>query len=173
MRSIMNTSVVSSGSDDGTVNTEIPSLLVPMSNTKLILPTVSVAEMIPYQTPQARQTVVFDTIPDWYLGSLNWRGVSVPMISYEAINGDIAPEVLPFSQILILNNTGVHSQLPFLCLPTQGIPRLSRVATNEISENTEAFIKEYDQMHVYVAGEQAVIPDVNSLEHTCVNMLGL
>ncbi|MGH1439960.1 MAG: chemotaxis protein CheW [Cellvibrionaceae bacterium] len=170
----MSTSVVSSDNDDGTVNTnEIPSLLVPMADSKLVLPTVSVAEMIPYQAPQARQTVVFDTIPDWYLGSLNWRGISVPMLSYEALNGDVAPEILPFSQILILNNTGVNAQLPFLCLPTQGIPRLSRVAMNEISQNTEAYIKEYDQMHVYVAGEQAVIPDVAKLEHTCVSMLGL
>jgi len=170
----MSTSVVSSGHDDGTVNTnEIPSLLVPMADSKLVLPTVSVAEMIPYQEPQARQAVALDTIPDWYLGSLNWRGVSVPMLSYESLNGDAAPDILPFSQILILNNTGVSSQLPFLCFPTQGIPRLSRVAMNEISQNTEAYVKEYEQMHVYVAGEQGVIPDVSKLEHSCINMLGL
>lgn len=168
----MNTSVVSSGDDTITTN-EIPSLLVPMAKEKLILPTVSVAEMIPYQAPQARHTVVYDTIPDWYLGSLRWRGIAVPMLSYELINGDMAPEISPHSQILILNNTGMSSRLPFICMPTQGIPRLSRVAANEISEKTDAYVKEYDQMHVYVAGEQAVIPDVSKLEQVCINMLGL
>ena len=170
----MNAPVVGSANNDsGVANTdEIPSLLVPMANAKLVLPTVSVAEMIPYQAPQACQTVVFDTIPDWYLGNLNWRGVSVPMLSYEQLNGEPAPKILPHSQILILNNTGVDTQLPFLCMPTQGIPRLSRIAVNEISENADAFIKEYDQMHVYVAGEQAIIPDVSKLERTCASMLG-
>jgi len=171
----MNAPVVGSvnKNDSGAANTdEIPSLLVPMANAKLVLPTVSVAEMIPYQIPQARQTVVFDTIPDWYLGNLNWRGVSVPMLSYEQLNGEPAPEILPHSQILILNNTGISPQLPFVCIPTQGIPRLSRIAVNEISENTDAVLKEYDQMHVYVAGEQAAIPDLSKLERACVSMLG-
>lgn len=171
----MNAPVVGSANSDsrGAASTnEIPSLLVPMANVKLVLPTVSVAEMIPYQAPQARQTVVVDSIPDWYLGNLNWRGVTVPMLSYEQLNGEAAPEILPHSQILILNNTGVDARLPFVCMPTQGIPRLSRIAANEISENTEAFLKEFDQMHVYVAGEQAIIPDVGKLERACVDMLG-
>ncbi|MFT6387049.1 MAG: chemosensory pili system protein ChpC [Cellvibrionaceae bacterium] len=171
----MNAPVVGSANnnDSGVANTdEIPSLLVPMANAKLVLPTVSVAEMIPYQAPQARQTVVCDTIPDWYLGNLNWRGVSVPMLSYEQLNGEPVAEILSHSQILILNNTGVDAQLPFLCMPTQGIPRLSRIAVNEISENVDAFIKEYDQMHVYVAGEQGIIPDISKLERACASMLG-
>lgn len=165
----------SANNDDGSASStnEIPSLLVPMANAKLVLPTVSVAEMIPYQTPQARQTIVLDTIPGWYLGDLNWRGVTVPMLSYEQLNGEPAPDIVPHSQILILNNTGVDTRLPFVCMPTQGIPRLSRIAVNEISENTGAFLKEFDQMHVYVAGEQAIIPDVSKLERACADMLGL
>lgn len=170
----MSTSLVSSDNDNGASGAnEIPSLLVPVGGTKLVLPTVSVAEMVPYQAPQARDKTVVETIPEWYLGTFNWRGVRVPMVSYELLNGDAAPSIVEHSQILILNNTGVSSKLPFLCMPTQGIPRLSRVAVDEISENTQVFCKDYDQMQVYIAGEQAVIPDVTKLEQICATLLGL
>ncbi|MGH1487359.1 MAG: chemotaxis protein CheW [Cellvibrionaceae bacterium] len=165
----MNSPVVSSSDNN---MSEIPSLLIPMAGNKLVLPTVSVAEMTPYQAPQAHQPVTAEAIPDWYLGSLSWRGVMVPMISYEMLNDGHLAEIRPESQVIILNNTGVSEQLPFLCLPTQGIPRLSRVAVNEISQNTQSVLNEYDQMHVFVAGEEAVIPDVGKLEQTCINLLG-
>lgn len=168
----MSTSLVGAQGKGIDQTNEIPSLLVPMSDIKLLLPTVSVAEMIPYQAPQARQQVVYDSVPDWYLGNLAWRGVAVPMLSFERLNGELAANISADSQILVLNNTGVNAQLPFLCLPTQGIPRLSRVAMSEIAENTQALLKEYEEMRVHVAGEQAVIPDVAKMEETCAKMLG-
>ena len=165
----MDTPVVTEFDDN--IN-EIPSLLVPMSNCKLILPTVSVAEMIPYQPPQERQNVVTDEIPKWYLGNLTWRGVSVPMVSYEQLNGELETPIRPESQLLILNNTGVSQKMPFICVPTQGIPRLSRVAANEISENKDVQLKDFEEMRVSVAGEAAVIPDITRLEQIMAVTLG-
>ncbi len=151
---------------------EIPSLLIPMAGHKLVLPTVSVAEMIAYQPPQSDSSLPGDNTPHWYLGNLLWRGILVPMMSYEALNGESIAPIQAESQVLILNSTGVNSQIQFLCIPTQGIPRLSRVAVNEISENDQVERKEFDQMQVFVAGEQAVIPDVSRLETVCANLLG-
>jgi chemosensory pili system protein ChpC len=65
-------------SSEGT--TEIPSLLVPMSGCKLVLPTVSVAEMVVYQAPQVSLDSSSET-PQWFLGNFLWRGVQVPMVS--------------------------------------------------------------------------------------------
>lgn len=152
--------------------TEIPSLLVPMGANKLVLPTVSVAEMVAYQAPQINPEPAGET-PSWFLGDFLWRGVKVPMVSYEVLNGDALPDIKADSQLVVLNCTGVNKQLKFICMPTQGIPRLSRVAANEISENTRVNAKDYDQMQVFVAGEQAAIPDVEKLELECVRLLGL
>jgi chemosensory pili system protein ChpC len=151
---------------------EIPSLLIPMTHYKLVLPTVSVAEMIPYQAPKPYASLNDKVLPDWFLGTLLWRGTSVPMVSFEKINKQLAAPINPESQILIMNNTGVSNHLPFICMPTQGIPRLSRVAMNEISQNTQISVLEYEVMQVFVAGEQAVIPDVSKLEQTCTELLG-
>ncbi len=152
--------------------TEIPSLLVPMGTYKLVLPTVSVAEMVAYQAPQVNLESSSET-PSWFLGNFLWRGVQVPMVSYEVLNSDSLPNVKADSQLVVLNCTGVNSQLKFICMPTQGIPRLSRVAANEISENTRVNAKDYDQMQVFVAGEQAAIPNIEKIERECVRLLGL
>ena len=165
----MNTPVIVENDDD---TSEIPSLLTPMFHQKLVLPTVNVAEMVSYQLPQTSPNIAVGEVPVWYLGDLSWRGINVPMISYEAINGEEIATVQSESQIVILNNTGVNSKLPFFCMPTQGIPRLSRIAMNEISENKQALCREYDLMLVSVAGEKAVIPDISKLEEACADMLG-
>ena len=149
-------------------NKEIPSLLIPIANCKLVLPTVSVAEMIPYSSPILPST----DMPDWFLGHLQWRQTQVPMVSYERLNGEPLADIKPESQLIILNNTGVSADLPFFCMPTQGIPRLSRVAMNEISDNTAVEAREYDEMQVFVAGEQAVLPDVSKIEKVCAQLLG-
>ena len=151
---------------------EIPSLLVPIGDGhKLLLPTVSVAEMVPYQEPQMHPEVSVDKSPAWFLGEIDWRGCSVPMVSYERLNGRKEPAILPTSQLLVMNSTGVHPQLPFFCLPTQGIPRLSRVAENEISINQRDILGKYEEMHVFLAGEEATIPDVSKIERACVELL--
>lgn len=158
--------------DNSAEVSEIPSLLIPMASYKLVLPTVSVAEMVPYQATQVNQSSAVEPVPGWYLGLFFWRGIHVPMISYERINGGELAIIQDESQIIILNNTGVNPKLPFFCLPTQGIPRLSRIATNEISEHKQSSLRDYDQMLVSVAGEDAVIPDISKLEQACVDILG-
>ncbi len=152
--------------------TEIPSLLVPMNGYKLVLPTVSVAEMVSYQASQVSLDSSNKT-PKWFLGNFSWRGIQVPMVSYEVLNNDTLPEINHDSKIVILNRSDTNSRLNFFCMPTQGIPRLSRVAVNEISENTRVSAKLFDQMQVFVAGEQAVIPNIEKMAQECEAIMGL
>ncbi len=145
---------------DDSNTSEIPSLLIPMADSQLIVPTVTVAEMMPYQSP-----IVQPNVPGWYLGNLLWRGLQIPMISFEAINGGSIAGVQPTSQITIFNNTGVSDKLPFICIPTQGIPRLSRVTAPEITQLHDVPHNPYETMRVSVAGEPAILPDLGGLEH--------
>lgn len=154
-------------------STQIPSLLVPIKGVDLLLPTVSVAEMIPFQPPLANPSINAKNSPLWYLGNLAWRGMKVPMISIEAINGGKLSLVKEDSQIVVLNNTGVNDALPFLCFPTQGIPHLSRVDANEISEVDGDDLADFDAIRVSMAGSVAVIPDVAKLETACAELLSL
>jgi len=73
------------GNAEATLSDEIPSLLLPIADGKLLLPTVSVAEMLPYKSPQKPKVEsAIGEIPEWYIGDLIWRGIMVPMISFES-----------------------------------------------------------------------------------------
>ena len=151
------------------VGNEVPCLIIPVDNGQLVLPTVTVAEMIPYRQPQRHAG---QDAPTWFLGRLPWRGLTVPLLSFEAINGLDAPAIQASSQISIFNNTGVNAQLPFLAIPTTGIPHLSRI-TPESIKATETETRPYETMHVNIDGGVAVIPDISSLERACSEFLGL
>lgn len=160
---------IASGGTIASKKAEIPSLIIPIAQRNVLLPTVSVAEMLPFVKPQLRHT---DLLP-WFLGNVQWRGVSVPMFSYERINGDEPAAIKATSQMAILNSTGVSSSLPFLCFPTQGIPRLSRVAPDSIKEDRQQVASAFDQMNVLVNGEAVAIPDVSKIEQALVDLLAL
>ncbi len=143
----------------------LPCLLLPMADQNLLLPTVSVAEMIPYSLPSRGSRG-----PNWYQGEVHWRNTLVPLICYEVINGNSYPGVASRSRIGILNTTGVSDQLPFIAILTQGIPRLAQVENAHIKEIDNANKQSYDLMHVAIAAEQAIIPDLAALERAFLNL---
>jgi len=151
---------------------EIPSILIPIASGQLLIPTVSVAEMIPFQAPQPDSSISSKNQANWFLGNLYWRGTKVPMFSYEAMSGDTLAPIQPDSQVVILNSIGLSPKVPFICFPTQGIPHLSRVMPTEISEVTGEPLADCDLMHVSIAGSQAIIPNIETLEKNCLTMLG-
>lgn len=152
--------------------TEIPSILIPIASKQLLVPTVSVAEMIPFQPPQPDSSISPKDQPNWFLGNLYWRGVKVPMFSFESMSGDSLAPIKTDSQVVILNSIGKSPKVPFLCFPTQGIPHLSRVMPTEISEISGAILSDCDLMQVAIAGSQAIIPNLETLEENCLKILG-
>lgn len=143
---------------------EVASLLIPVAGRQLLVPTVTVAEMIPYRNPEP-----VDGAPSWYLGNIVWREQPVPLLCYEVLNGDPKPGYNSGCRIAVLNNTGVDESLPFMAIPTQGIPRLSRVKPEEISQREDLETKEFDLMAVFHAGESVIIPNVEALERAYLN----
>lgn len=149
---------------------EVPCLLLPVTFGQLLLPTVTIAEMMPYQSPQPKT----QKTPPWFLGDLFWRGLTIPLVSFEQMTGRDSAAVGDDSQVAVFNHTGVNDQLPFLAIPTTGIPRLSRITSEEIVALTKVEVKPYEIMHVSISGgEAAIIPDVSALESACVELLGL
>ena len=145
---------------------EVASLMIPITDRLLLVPTVTVAEMIPYQEPMHHPEA-----PDLYLGDVGWREQQVPLISFELINGEPKPNYGAGCRIDVLNNTCVNEKLPFLGIAAQGIPRLSRVKAEEIQEIEGKNLKRYELMAVSHAGESVMIPDVSALEQTLTEYL--
>lgn len=144
---------------------EIPCLLVPMLDSTLILPTVTVAEMAPMQPAEK-----IPDSPDWLVGYYRWRDQNVPLLSYEGLNGAGSAQLNQSGRVAVLNNTGIDERLPFIAIPTQGIPRMAKVGKSDITENTEAQKKAFDLMAVKVGMEEFYLPDVAALENAYLKL---
>ncbi len=147
---------------------EVASLLIPLQGRMLLAPNVTVAEIVPVS-----QVVPVQDAPAWYLGNCSWREQTIPLLSFEVMNGEEKPGVVSRSRFAVINTTGLHDALPFIAILTQGLPRLARVTEEEITEREDADKKPFELMHVSWAGEEAVIPDVEAMERTFLDYLHL
>jgi len=147
---------------------EVASLLIPIQGRLLLAPNVTVAEIVPVS-----QVVPIQDAPAWYLGNCSWREQTIPLLSFEVMNGEDKPGVSSRSRFAVLNTTGVNESLPFIAILTQGLPRLARVTEEEITEREDADNKAYELMHVSWAGEEAVIPHVEAMERAFLDYLHL
>ncbi len=145
---------------------EVASLLIPLQGQSILLPNVTVAEIIPVSQVQP-----VENAPAWYLGNFQWRELTVPLLSLESLNGDAVPQIHNRARFAVLNTTGLHGDLAFIALLTQGLPRLARVSEDEISEREDAENRAYDLMHVSWAGEYTLIPDVTAIEQKFLDYL--
>lgn len=143
---------------------EIASLLIPMQGYQLLLPNVSVAEIVP-----VAQVTPVNNAPVWYLGSCIWREQRVPLVSYEAMNDEPKPHLHNRARFAVLNSTGISDDLPFLAIVTQGIPRLARVNEEEIVAHETDALKPFEMLQVSWAGEDAAIPNIAAMEQAILS----
>lgn len=140
------------------VNEEVASLLVPMVARPMLLPNVTVAEIVDWEQPERREGD-----PDWMLGMFHWRGVDIPLVSLELMNDPEEDEAFSGARIAVLNGVGV-SKKDFYAVCVQGIPRLVRVYPAEIGGEEAVTDSPAFDMLVTVNGERAMIPNLDYVE---------
>lgn len=106
---------------------DIRSVLIPVAGKQMLLPNATVAEVITYVNPDP-----FDSVPEWVLGRVTWRGWRVPVISLGALAGWTGEESRSGAKIAVLKGLGGHSEMPFMALLTRGFPRLVTVTADSL-----------------------------------------
>lgn len=142
-------------------------VLIPVLDGNLLLPNVSVAEIIDYSAPET-----LNDAPSWMLGRLQWRGMTLPVLSYDAANGDrtVLPDS-PRGRIAVLNTIGErHDRLPFLAIVTQGIPRQAKIEESALTA-VEGNTGPADLMLVDFEGEATRIPNLEYLEQLAADFI--
>ena len=76
----------------------VASLLVPMQQKNLLVPNVSIAEVVPRSELEQA-----DNAPPWHLGHLHWRGERVPVISFEIANSQVRGQDVRDARIAVFN----------------------------------------------------------------------
>jgi chemosensory pili system protein ChpC len=142
----------------GATTGTIACLLAPLAGKQLLLPNVTVAEVV---VPSEMTPPPAGSAP-WHLGFITWRGMPVPVVAFEGLNGQ-GPAREP-ERIAIISGIGTQRDLPYYGIGVQGIPRLAKVKIAELEDLEGAPTGPVEFLQVRYAGELAVIPDLDALE---------
>jgi len=132
-------------------------LLMPLADRMLLVPNVAVAELIPYRAPQAVQGM-----PAWFLDQVQWRDLSLPLLSFEAASSGEPQPVGSAARVAVLNAVGGRDHVKFIALLVQGIPHSIKVDASLARADVELAPLELDAVNL--GDMQARIPDLVGLE---------
>lgn len=148
---------------------QVNSLLLPMRGFNLVLPHANVAEVLQGVEPEPYG----DRVP-WLSGTIEWRGVVIPLVSYETLCGREGKGAGETSAAVVVYGLEGFGDLKFYALELQGIPRPVVLDAGRIEsvEDESAEGNEFIARNVLVAGQPGVIPELASMEHRIEAGLG-
>ena len=142
----------------GSTPKALNSLLLPLSDRMLLVPSVALAELINQRPVEPRPGT-----PDWYLGDIIWRDLRLPLLSFEtAASGTPPAEPAAGARIAVMNAIGGRPQLRFYALLVQGIPRPFKLDGTLVPAG--APLAALERESALVDGAVARIPDLVALE---------
>jgi chemosensory pili system protein ChpC len=141
--------------------TEIYSLLIPLTDGRLIIPRACVAEVVGFQAPSEMTGA-----PPWYIGTIQWNGRNVPLVSFEGACGQSIPAASGRTRIVIFHCLGSQLEGGFFGLVSQGFPQLVRVSSDVVRpDNSRAFAERTPVIcQVRMINETPMVPDLERLE---------
>ena len=140
---------------------ELYSLLVPLAEDRLIVPRACVAEVVRFSNAERTEGA-----HDWMLGTVNWNGRPLPVVSFEGALGKDIPVVTGRTRVVVFYaNTGQLKSGHFGVL-TQGFPQLVRVNRDVLKlEATDGWPEDAPVLcRVRMINEYPIIPDIEKLE---------
>ncbi|HPF25349.1 MAG TPA: chemotaxis protein CheW [Steroidobacteraceae bacterium] len=141
--------------------TEIYSLLVPLLDGRLIVPRACVAEVVGHQTPTEMPGA-----PPWYVGTVEWGGRRIPLVSFEGCCGQTIPPVTGRTRIVVMHALSSSLELGFYGIISQGFPQLVRVSSDVLRpDNSRVFAERIPIIcQVRMVNEAPWIPDLERIE---------
>lgn len=140
---------------------ELYSLLVPLSEDRLIVPRACVAEVVRFSQAEKREGS-----HDWMMGTINWNGRSLPVISFEGAVGKEVPVVTGRTRVVVFYaNTG-KLKIGYFGVLTQGFPQLVRVNRDVLKLESKDGWPEGAPVHcrVRMINEFPMIPNLEQVE---------
>ncbi|MEQ8858324.1 MAG: chemotaxis protein CheW [Pseudomonadales bacterium] len=142
---------------------ELACVLIPLQQGQLLLPSVCIAEIMPW-----RRIKVLQGVPDWCLGLLGWRGETIPVLRFERLNQPKSSGPAPGRCLVVMNRTGA-GVAPFYALAAEGLPRLVQLSDADIGDQDERPGRAEARL-VRLGTETASIPSLNFIEQQVVEL---
>ena len=144
---------------------ELYSLLVPLAGDRLIVPRACVAEVVRYSRPELEPGA-----HRWMLGTVNWNGRQLPVVSFEGTLGKELPATTGRTRIVVFYAGTGQLKTGYFGVLTQGFPQLVRVNRDVLKlDSTEGWPKSAPVLcRVKMINEYPLIPDLEKLESMLV-----
>jgi chemosensory pili system protein ChpC len=151
---------------------ELYSLLIPLRNERMLVPRMCVAEVIAFADTEKREDA---DAPDWLLGTVDWNGRRVPVITLDAAPGPSEGKSGrrgSRSRIVIFHALGQALKPAFYGVLTQGFPQLVRVNRDVLTLDTETPPPVGQPMlcRVRMIHEFPLIPDLEAIEQRIADL---
>ena len=138
---------------------EIRTIMAPLTEGHVMLPGSAVAEVLNFTSPQPLKKA-----PAWLLGELAWRGWQVPIISFERLmKPSVVKTTASRARILIIKTLGESTQVNYIGLVIQGLPRLRKVSPTTLVEKSTDELPDTVFSRVSIEDLHAVIPRLGKL----------
>ena len=143
---------------------ELSCVLIPTAGYQLLLPNVSVAEILPW-----RRIKPIENTDPWCLGVLGWRGESVPVVRFEELVTPSDKARRTGRCLVVMNRSHSVRSKPFWALAADGLPRMLQLDAEDVGESART-PNAAESACVSLGSEEASIPNLAYLEE-CINKL--
>lgn len=149
---------------------EIYSLLVPLSENRLLVPRANVAEVTGYREPEP-----FAGALPWLLGRIEWDGERIPLVSFEGASGGTVPKVAGRTRIVLLRTLTDALSVRYFGVLTQGFPQLVRVNAMVLKPLEEQDWPDSGPVlcQVRMVNQTPLIPDIERLEYMVADAIAV
>ena len=143
---------------------ELYSLLIPLRNERLLVPRMCVAEVIAFADAERERD---KDAPGWFLGTIDWNGRRIPVVSFDGADGDDAKIMKPArTRIVVFHAISDRLKAGYYGVLTQGFPQLVRVNPDVISlDETGEIPGDVPVLcRIRMIHEYPLVPDMERLE---------
>lgn len=138
----------------------IDGLLLPQADGNLLLPSVAVVELLGYPDAISPST----NSPDWCVGRFDWRGLSLPLISWERLTGQTGVAAGQRKRVAVCQVFSGDDKVSFAGLETCGLPRLVSVVEADMQARAGSAVPQSCILaEVRLRDSLAYIPDLDAL----------
>ena len=124
------------------------------------MPKAAVAEIVPI-----RNMINVANKPVWMLGYLDWRGNSVPLVSFEALGGVRMPSLSSGEvKAAVIYSISDDKAFPFMSILVQGAPKVINIESTSIIANKEQVNHPAVEQKVMLSEDDASVVDFEKLE---------
>jgi len=140
---------------------DLYSLLVPLTEERIILPRASVAEVVRYSEPEGGAQG-----PDWYRGTIQWHGRSIPLVSFEGLCSADSSVPAGRTRIVVVYALKPDDSMATYGVLAEGFPQIVRVNREVILQDLSYAPDDADPIlcRVRMINETAFIPDLEKIE---------